>query len=591
HRKNIIFTFLYHYLYIFAWVPAVVLKCNKYAMGGLQWFVKRIYAPCLHWVLLNRSIFCAGLISLLIFTFGLVWSGTIPYVFFPKTDGNEVQATVKFPNGTPAEVTDYWTKLMEQKFWEIADEYERTKEPVAVRSFRVVGTTLQSRGHNMGGSSGGGSGHTGGVQVELISGDQRTVSSMEISDRWREAVGVIPGADEVEFTSQAFGPPGGAIEFMLVAKAEDYEKLEAAVEEAKKHLATFAGVIDITDSDVPGKWEFQLTIKEHAKSLGIHPQQLAETMRAAYYGAEVERLQRGRHEVKLMVCYPREDRRSLADFDEVRVRGNDGVEYPITEIADIEVKRGYTTISRHSQMRSITVSADVEEGKANAQNITSQLKAQFLPQLMKDYPGVKVRWEGREDMKNESMSSMYVGFIVAMFAMYIILSLEFKSYVQPLLILAIIPFGVIGAVFIHAAFGQPLSQFSLFGMVALSGIVVNDSIVLIDFLNRAIESGEPVHDALMNVGQRRFTSVMLTSVTTVGGLLPLIMETSLQAQMLIPMALTISGGVMSSLILVLFFIPVLYSYYIDGLKLMGINIRRMLIHNDNLEAEPEVAAE
>ena len=251
---------------------------------------------------------------------------------------------------------------------------------------------------------------------------------------------------------------------------------------------------------VPGKWEFQLTIKEHAKSLGSHPQQLAETMRAAYYGAEVERLQRGRHEVKLMVCYPREDRRSLADFDEVRVRGNDGVEYPITEIADIEVKRGYTTISRHSQMRSITVSADVEEGKANAQNITSQLKAQFLPQLMKDYPGVKVRWEGREDMKNESMGSMYVGFVVAMFAMYIILSLEFKSYVQPLLILAIIPFGAVGAVFIHAAFGQPLSQFSLFGMVALSGIVVNDSIVLIDFLNRAIESGEPLHDALMNVG-------------------------------------------------------------------------------------------
>ena len=185
-------------------------------------------------------------------------------------------------------------------------------------------------------------------------------------------------------------------------------------------------------------------------------------------------------------------------------------------------------------------------------------------------------------MKNESMASMYVGFIVAMFAMYIILSLEFKSYMQPMLILAIIPFGCIGAVFMHAAFGQPLSQFSLFGMVALSGIVVNDSIVLIDFLNRSIESGEPIHDALMNVGQRRFTSVMLTSVTTVGGLLPLIMETSLQAQMLIPMALTISGGVISALVLVLFFIPVLYSYYIDGLKLMGINIRTMLIHNDDL---------
>lgn len=587
HRKNIIFTFLYHYLYVLAWVPGVVLKCNKYAMGGLRWFVKNVYAPALHWALANRSIFCAGLVSLLIFTFGLVWSGTIPYVFFPKTDGNEVQATIKFPNGTPAEVTDYWTTLIEQKFWEVADEYERTKEPIAKRSFRVVGTTLQSRGRNMGGSSGGGTGHTGGVQVELVSGDERTVSSMEIADRWREAVGVIPGADEATFTSQAFGPQGGAIEFMLVAKAEDYEKLESAVEDAKKKLSTYSGVIDIKDSDVPGKWEFRLKIKEHAQSLGIHPQQLADTMRAAYYGAEVERLQRGRHEVKLMVCYPREDRRSLADFDEIRVRGNDGVEYPITEIAEIEVKRGYTTISRHSQMRSITVSADVEEGKANAQNITSQLKAEFIPQLIKKFPGVNVRWEGHEDMKNESMASMYVGFIVAMFAMYIILSLEFKSYVQPMLILAIIPFGCIGAVFMHAAFFQPLSQFSLFGMVALSGIVVNDSIVLIDFLNRAIESGEPVHSALMNVGQRRFISVMLTSVTTVGGLLPLIMETSLQAQMLIPMALTISGGVIFALVLVLFFIPVLYSYYIDGLKLMGINIRTMLIHNDHIELNPE----
>lgn len=588
HRTNAFFKGLYYYLYIFAWIPGMFKQINKYSMQGLNWFVERIYATSLFYTLKYRGFFVSGLICLMIITFGLIWSGKIPYVFFPKTDGNEIQATVKFPNGTPAEVTDYWTRLMEQRFWETAREYEQNIEPVAKRSFRVVGTTLQARGHNIGASSGGGSGHTGGVQVELVSGDQRTVSSMEIAEKWRRAVGVIPGADEVSFDSQAFGPPGGAIEFLLVAQAEDYQKLEDAVEECKQKLSTYQGVMDITDSDVPGKWEFRMKIKDRAMSLGIHPEDLANTLRAAYYGAEVERLQRGRHEVKLMVCYPREDRRSLADFNEVRIRAKDGVEYPITEIADIEVMRGYTTIERRAQMRSITVTADVEEDKTNAQQITSDLKENYFPQLLAKYPGVNVRWEGHEDMKNESMQSIYIGFVIAVFAMFVVLSMEFKSYAQPLIILAIIPFGLIGAVYMHAICNEPLSQFSLFGMVALSGIVINDSIVLIDFLNRAIEDGEPIHDALMNVGQRRFCAVMLTSVTTIGGLLPLIMETSLQARMLIPMALTIAGGVAFSLVLVLYFVPVLYSYYIDGLKLLNIDIRRMLLQAENNEMDAEM---
>ena len=588
HRKNLIFTFLYIYLYVFAWIPWLIAKCNKYAMGGLRWFIKRVYAPCLRWVLLNRIIFCASLISLFIFSLGFIVKGRIPFVFFPEGEATVIQAKVKFPNGTPAEVTDYWTSVIEQKFWEISDAYEKEKEPVAIRSFRVVGAELQDDGRRTDDKSGEVSGDKGGVEVELVSGSDRTISSKEIVKRWREAVGVIPGAEEITFAAQAGGPPDKDIEIRFYSKVEDYDKVEAIVEEVKQKLGSYTGVNDIKDTDIPGKWEFQLTIKEHAKSLGIHPQQLAETMRAAYYGAEVERLQRGRHEVKLMVCYPREERRSLSDFDEIRIRGNDGVEYPITEIADIEVKRGYTTIERFSQFRSIKVTADLDENTPNVQLIPDKFENEFLKPLVEDKYNNKIlyRWEGMREEQNESMASMTIGIIAAVFAMYIILSLEFKSYVQPLLILAIIPFGFIGAIGMHVLFGCPLSQFSLFGMVALSGIVVNDSIVLIDFLNREIEAGEPVHDALMTVGQRRFIAVVLTSVTTVGGLLPLSLETSLQAQMLVPMALTISGGVIFSILLVLFFIPVLYSYYIDGLKLMGINIRTMLIHNDNIESAP-----
>ena len=590
HRKNLFFTFLYNYLYVFVWMLDVVKWTNRYAFRSLQWFIKNVYAPLLVRVLRWRIYFIAGCVCSLILTFGLVWSGTVPYVFFPKTDGNSIECTLQFPNGTPAAVTDYWTQHLERSFWEVARDYELAGTPVAVRSFRVVGTSLQTRGMNMGGSSGGGTGHNGGVQIELIQGDARAVSSMEIANRWRDKAGVVPGADKLTFDTQAFGPHGGAIEFMLTAKAVHKEQLEQAVERCKEKLAEYTGVQDIQDSDVPGKWEFRLSIKENAKAMGVHPSQLAQTMRAAYYGSEVERLQRGRHEVKLMVCYPREERRSLADFDEVRVRLDDGSEYPITELADIEVVRGYTTIERRGQRRSITVSADVNEQTANAQKILAEFKAEFLPQLLKDFPNIQVRWEGHEDMKNESTDSMKLGFIIALFAMFVALAMEFRSYMQPAMIIIIIPFGIVGAVLFHMIFNQPLSQFSLFGMVALSGIVVNDSIVLIDFMNAGIRSGKDPHEVLVTVGQQRFCAVMLTSVTTVGGLLPLILETSRQAQMLIPMALTIAGGVTSALVLVLFFIPVLYSYYLDGLKLLGIDILGVLedpVEDLLLNEEPE----
>lgn len=588
HRKNLLFTFLYNYFYVFVWILDVVKWTNQRASRGLQWFIQTVYAPTLRVTLKWRVLFVSLCICSLVLTFGLVWSGIVPYVFFPKTDGNSIQCTLQFPNGTPAAVTDQWTQHLERSFWEVAREYELTGKPIALYSFRVVGTSLQSRGANIGGSSGGGAGHTGGVQIELVQGEARTVSSMEIANRWRERAGIIPGADKLTFDTQAFGPHGGAIEFMLTAKAKNKDQLEQAVERCKEKLSEYTGVQDIQDSDVPGKWEFRLSIKENAKAMGVHPSQLAQTMRAAYYGSEVERLQRGRHEVKLMVCYPREERRSLGDFDEIRVRLDDGSEYPITELADIEVVRGYTTIERRGQQRSITVTADVDEEKANAQKILAEFKADFLPKLLTDYPNVKVRWEGHEDMKNESMESMELGFVIALFTMFVILAMEFRSYVQPAIIIAIIPFGVVGAVLFHLIFNQPLSQFSLFGMVALSGIVVNDSIVLIDFMNSGIREGRRPQDVLVEVGQQRFCAVMLTSITTVGGLLPLILETSRQAQMLIPMALTIAGGVTSALVLVLLFVPVLYSYYLDGLGLLGIDIHGVLGELESQEATADL---
>ncbi|MDR2117320.1 MAG: efflux RND transporter permease subunit [Planctomycetaceae bacterium] len=562
HRDNLFLKILGVYLYIFSWLLIPLRWANGYTMKITDFIVQKIYVPSIKRVLRNRGIFITGCLCTLIISVVMVLSGTLPFVFFPKMDGNDIMVTLKFPNGTPAEVTDYWTQHLERSFWKVAKEYEKAGTPVATRSARVVGTSLDSHGFNLAGASGGGNSYQGSVQVELIDGNQRTISSMEIADRWRKEAGAVPGADELTFETQMFGPPGGDIEFILVAKSGESAILEKAVEESKSYLAGLEGTQDITDSDMPGKYEFRLKIKEKAMAMGLHPEDLASVIRATYYGAEVQRLQRGRHEVKVMVCYPREDRRSLGDFNEIRIRTASG-EYPITELADIEVVRGYTTITRRNQQRSITISTDIDENRGNARKIIALLNTEFFPQLKQKYPEINVIWGGDEEEFAESISSLVVGFIAAMCAMFILLTVQFRSYLQPLIIMAIIPFGLVGAVAAHLLFGRPLSFVSLFGLVALSGIIVNDSIVMIDFINRKIRNGMPFRETLITVGQNRFRPIVLTSVTTIGGLLPMVLETSFQAQMMIPMALSLAGGVAFALILVLYFVPVLYSYYAD----------------------------
>ena len=272
------------------------------------------------------------------------------------------------------------------------------------------------------------------------------------------------------------------------------------------------------------------------------------------------RLQRGRHEVKLMVRYPDDERRSLANFDQIRVRGTDGAEYPITELADIEITRSASEINSVDQLRSITVKSDLNEQVegANAKEIVEDLKTSFMPELFKKYPGVRVRWEGQEAESQDSITSLMIGLALAMIGMYILLTIQFTSYLQPILIMLIIPFGCIGAIAGHFWLGLPVTMFSLFGLVALTGVVVNDSIVLIDFINHRMIDGMPLHDAIIDAGRRRFRPVLLTSVTTVAGLTPILMETSLQAQFLIPMAASLSFGIMMSTVLVLILVPSFY---------------------------------
>lgn len=552
----------------FAWV-------GKYAGGALDWFGDKVYPPMLR-VTLNYPTFpiAAGIMAIAIAA-GLVRSGYVPFEFFPATDGKTIVGQVIFPDGTPESVTVEAARRMEQAVQRVSERIaaeedargiNKTPEPTSAGETRgpVRLTFLQIGSATTGGGASAerlSGSHVGQVQVEIHDATLRNKTSDEIINMWREEAGVFPGAERVSYRSANIGPGGKPLEFKILAPREDAKALEEAVDAAKDMLKQFAGVYDIQDDNAAGKVEFQFAIKENAKSLGIKVADLAETVRNTYYGAEVMRLQRGRHEVKFMVRYPEEQRRSLADFQDIRVRGSDNIERPITEVAEITIARGYSEINRVNQMRSVTVTADLDTAIANAQVVAESLKATLVPQLLEKYPSLRFSWEGQQKETAESFGSLAIGFVLAMACMYLLLVFEFNSYLQPLIILAIVPFGIVGAIYGHALQGLPLTLFSMFGMVTLAGVVVNDSIVLVDFINQCIRKGMPVQEALMTSGGRRLRPIFLTSVTTIAGLAPMLLEKSFQAQVLIPMANALAFGLLASTLLVLFIVPFLFKIY------------------------------
>lgn len=584
HAESYLFRAMNVVFFAVKWILIPVRFLNRGAAGLLDRFVTNVYIPTLKVVLQNRSIFVTGCIGLLILAVGVVRSGAIKREFFPSLEGNTIQAQISFPDGTPGNVTDRWTKHMEQTFWQTVERLAPEGEDIANTSFRLVGSQLAGGGPGPDGQKAGSGSHLGSVEVELVNVEQRSVSTAQILTEWRKAAGEIPGAEKLTFKPLNIGPSPTPVEFKLLAAKENAADLEVVVERCKKRLAEYPGAKDISDDAVPGKWEFRLRVKPEAMALGVRTQNIAETIRAAYYGQEVMRLQRGRHEVRLMVRYPQDERRSMSNFREIRVRTRQGqgpdaefIERPLMEVADVTVIRGYSEINRVDQLRSITVSSDLDRTVGNADRITRDLQDNYLPELLKEFPSVSVRWEGQEEQRKESLGSLARGFGVAILAMFILLSFEFKSYVQPWLVLAIVPFGIIGAIAGHALMGKPLSLFSFFGFVALTGIVVNDSIVLIDFINARVRAGMPLNEALIESGRRRFRPVFLTTITTVFGLLPILLEKSLQAQIIIPMATSIAFGEIFATVLVLYLVPVGYSLY-----WMLLGHRTM---DDHLEAE------
>jgi multidrug efflux pump subunit AcrB len=369
-------------------------------------------------------------------------------------------------------------------------------------------------------------------------------------------VGAIPSAVEVTFIAQAAGG-GNAIDLLLTGK--DLGELRAATDFLREQLKGYPGVIDIADSDRPGKRElvFQKLTAE-GRSLGLRLGDAAAQVRRAFYGDEVQRLQRGRDEVKVMVRYPQKERESIENFEQMKLRTLQGTEVPLSQVVEAVERRGPDTIRRVDRKRAIRITADVDKAEANSNDVMKRFKKEALPQLAEKFPGVTFRFEGEQADQAESIREIGIGFVFALIAMYVLMAIPLRSYLQPIIIMSVIPFGIVGAVIGHILMKTELSIMSMCGIVALAGVVVNDSLVLVDYVNRHRKESASIVEAALRAGGVRFRAIILTSLTTFAGLMPMLVETDMQARFLIPMAISLSFGILFATAITLILVPAVY---------------------------------
>ena len=526
---------------------------------SLGWFINRVYRPSLAFALEWRYLTVAIAVTTLLLTAGLVGGGIVKFVFFPQVEADYLVGSVTLPQETTAHVTAEAVRKLEKSALQLQAELEQQS---GGKVFRHVLTsvgeqpfrTIQSRNSGNMTSNFVGA-HIGEVDIELVPSESRTMTSAQIASRWRELTEPIHDAVELTFTADLMGG-GAAMEIQLAGR--DTDTLRKVSEQIKAKLAEYPGVIDITDSFRGGKPEVKLAITSKAEALGLSLEDLARQVRQGFYGEEAQRIQRGRDDVRVMVRYPEDQRRSLGDLENMRVRTLEGGAVPFSTVATAELGRGFATITRVDRQRTINVTADVDEAVANANEVIADLEAEFLPALLANYPGVSYSFEGQQRDQAESLDGLMRGFVVALFAIYALMAIPFKSYLQPLIVMSAVPFGIVGAIWGHAFMGLPLSLLSLCGIIALTGIVVNDSLVLVSHVNRLRESGVSVFDAVRETGPARFRPILLTSLTTAAGITPLMLETSVQAQFLIPMAVALAFGVLFSTAITLMLVPASY---------------------------------
>jgi multidrug efflux pump subunit AcrB len=544
-------------------VPALWRRVQRPVAAGLEWWTANVYRPSLETALRWRALTLASGLALLILMAGLIGGGWLRFTFFPPVEADNVAVMLTMPQGTPVETTAAAVRHLETTALAIKEDVERDNGVVFRHVLSSVGTqpyrAQQSQGPGGSNQRFAGS-HFGEVNVELAPAETRSIGSTELANLWRDRSGAIADAVEVTFTSSLFSS-GEAINVEL--HGSDLSQLRVAAERLKMSLAAYPGIFDIADSFRAGKRELTLAIRPEAQALGLTLQDLGRQVRQGYYGEEAQRIQRGRDEVKVMVRYPADERRSLGDLEHIRIRTPQGGGVPFGQVASASHGRGYDAIRRTDRRRAVNVTADVDVARGNANEIIAELQATVLPQLIADFPGVRYSFEGEQQQQRETLDGLGRAFLFALIAIYALLAIPLRSYAQPILIMLAIPFGLVGSIGGHLLLGMDLTVLSMFGMVAMAGVAVNSSLVLVDFANRRRAEGVPLFDAVAEAGTARFRAILLTSLTTFAGLTPLMLEKSLQAQFLIPMAVSLSFGVLFSTFVTLVLVPAGYTVLED----------------------------
>ena len=522
--------------------------------NGLKVFVDKYYRPFLAKCLHYRYTTLASFIAMFILAIGLISGGVVRWVFFPNIPGDFIQAQVQMQPGSSEEATISALQQVEQAL-RVVDA--RAEDEGGMALVKHVNTWM--------------SGTTGGtVMTELVKGDDINIDGFKFINDWRQQVPEIAGVKSLNFQGSVGGGGGFDVEFQLTG--ENLQDLSAAATLLKQELGQFDGVFDIEDTFGEGNDEIILELKPLATAMGISLQELAGQVRYAFYGAEAQRIQRGDEEVRVMVRYPLDERQSVGNLEDMKLRTADGSLIPFTELANVRFAKGYNTITRINRERSVNVRARVDKDRVEPFQIVRQVMAEKLPPILDQYPSVGYKLEGASQDEAEATNSLAIGFALALFAIYALMAIPLRSYSQPMIIMSVIPFGMVGAVVGHWVIGMPISILSLFGIIALAGVVVNDSLVMVDYVNRARADGVALRKAVAEAGAARFRAIILTSLTTFFGLLPIVLETSMQAKLVIPMAISLAFGILFATVITLLLIPCLYLILDDTKR----NMRTML---------------
>ncbi|KZN30340.1 acriflavine resistance protein B [Pseudoalteromonas luteoviolacea S2607] len=526
-------------------------KVNKFSQfqqnfaDGFERAILKYYQPALKVAVSNKAVTLSAFVGVFMIIVALITSGWTKFIFFPRIPSETVRANLTLPTGTPFEVTAKYIDLMSDKAQLLKEKYTDPETGESVIT-HILATT--------GGR--GGASNSGRVRFEITPPESRSASidSRQLVKEWRTLIGVIPGAESLTFRAE-IGRSSDPIDVQMTGTS--LEVLKDAAEKVKAQLATFPTVFDITDSLSDGKEELQIELTEQGKALGLTRTDVSRQIRSAFFGAQVQRIQRGRDDVRVMVRLPLAERSNLATLNTLLIDTPNSASVPLSHVATLTPGQSPSNIYRIDRYRTVNITADIEKQNTNMTVLQEELKV-FLDQLVLQYPGVTHSLEGEAKEQRESFGSLGWALLFVFFIIYALLAIPFKSYVQPLIVMSVIPFGLIGSVVGHWIMSMELTIMSLLGMLALIGVVVNDSLVLVDYINKQRSRGKEVMEAVLTAGAARFRPVMLTSITTFFGLMPLLFEQETQAQFLIPMAVSLGFGIVFATFITLILVPVNY---------------------------------